>query len=314
MAKRESKGQQVKTFKHYEPQPHGNPIEVIGKVYLRNGDTFVIYMPEHIADMTEALPIYAAQSASQVRYRIYSTKREITSPVADEVMTAYARLLREYTEATNLANATKVIIVTFNKNLPYRDDRPHIFTSSSGTLAGGFGGDISFSQPPAISLQMDILWRNGDKLFRRHEPHYKDEQPRLVSAGSIPVVDRYNKSRAMLDWTQEREDFLRGTINKITELGFLLTDFFGDLETNITYALTQGGGNLALPPPKETTDEPEKSQPVYFDRNGNLRPEPLTVETTHRLAEPQERGVPDAGGQSAGQATAVRDRQRPRSR
>jgi hypothetical protein len=75
-------------------------------------------------------------------------------------------------------------------------------------------------------------------------------------AGSIDSGNGYQKKGVtVIEWTQEKEDFLAGVVSKIEELGWLLTDFFGDAEANIAHSLTAGGNRILLAPPKETGDQ-----------------------------------------------------------
>jgi hypothetical protein len=250
MAKRESKGQQVKTFKHFEPQPDLTHEEVIGKVYFEAdcGD-FVVYMPEHIANVVDTLePVKAGNLGFHVQARVRSDMRTIRSKIMQHVIDAYDTIRKEYVNSLKLLRGDKVLVVYFKRNLPWRNDRKTIFAGGGATG----GNDISFCGQPTIHLNYGVFWRVGDELYHKdHHEAYRDR----------PAYDvmRYKQKLGAenghaVPWTQEREDFIAGVHSKLIDLGWLLSDFLGDLEANINHAIESGARFLAIAPPKEDAD------------------------------------------------------------
>lgn len=267
MAKRESKGQQVKTFKYYEAQEDGTFEEKTAKVYFNatEGD-FTIYLPEHMHKVVEVLPMFAHNEfiGGGGKARLNSGGQSIWSKVIDTVIEAFKSINTQYFQHLTELTAVKVIRVTVQANVPYSRERAEkgqfVFHGSSSVGAN----DISFCGFPAVHLTYSILWRSGDKLYRKVEHDAWGDRPAysILRYDSDPFLHiREAKARAKVEasiipWTAEREEFLCNTVNKIIELGWMLKDFVGDFEKNIDYALASGTGQLALAPP---TSDPTSS-------------------------------------------------------
>ncbi len=258
MTKRETKGQQVKTFTTHEPQEDMSYVATSVKVYFKD-DEFTAYLPDHMHQVVENLPLFKEGRQTRSAYmqlRLSHAGDCISAKIVDHLVQGYKQILLEYFQhLTNLA-AQKVIVVEFKANLPWRRERQDAgdwtFRSGGGTAVTR--NDISFAGFPTVHLSYRILHRAGDTLYRRVEGN-GDQPPRMeyvenpfLHAGT---KDRGRIENRILDWTQEREDFFAETVARLTELGLRMHDFFKDTLTNTTYAIEQGRGQLALPPAVE---------------------------------------------------------------
>lgn len=248
---RESKGKLVKTFKHFEPQPDHTSNEVTGKVYFQAKDgLFVIHLPEHIRAMLGALESCRRQGSAGGPH-IHERSGECRSNTLDGVMGLHKTVLAQYTEAIKLSDARRAIEVRLKKNVPWREGRPDRTGSGHAAVGGGFGETISFCGSPALFMNFRVLWRVNDDLYQRHETEAYGERPAYSILSYAGRVKEGGSETVVIEWTQEREDFLAGVVTKITDLAWLLSDFLGDAETNLTHALTAGGGQLLLAPKTE---------------------------------------------------------------
>lgn len=251
MAKRESKGQQVKTFKHWAPLPDGNSEEIVGKVYFQASEgMFLVWLPENVATLSAKLLGIDPGERSGTNYHQYRDG-VIRALTLDRVLDLYATALSNYKNTIRNLIGEKVLVVKFEANLRWRDNVDYVFGSGGGTAVTR--SDLHFCGSPAIHLSYEVLWKVGENLFVRdwHEP-YKDKEGyhTMRSHGSFREGDRYEK-RKLIMWTEEREAFIKGVRDNIERLGYAMHDFFKDFENNITHQIATGGKALAIAPPKE---------------------------------------------------------------
>lgn len=256
---RESKGKQVKTFKHWVPQPDATKAEDIIKVYFEADEgTFVIYLPEHITPSVQGLDCYQQQVRADGP-RIDTHRGQVRSKIIDSAINLYKTALNEYEASIKLQRGVKVIRVHFQKNLAYRNDRPHAFRGGPVAVGGGFGEPIGFTGTPALHLNFEVLWQVNDVLYRKNHHAAWGDRPAYDTMEFAGRIEPDSKKTTVIPWTQEREDFLAGIVEKLVELGWLLTDFFGDFETNINHAIASGSRFLAIAPPKQEDELPSSS-------------------------------------------------------
>ena len=265
---RESKGQQVKTFKHWEPGSDAKTVAVIKKVYFK-ADTgnFSIELPDWITAVAPGFDDVKRHNEHMndgTWADVRRTPGVIYSKTQDGCIALYKSVCASFIRFMRLEGAVKRIEVTFKKNVPYRPDRAHSFNGGSVAVGGGFGTDISFCGSPALHMNYRVVWEMNGRLFLKEEHTYKGET--TFTMRDIGGVDdprsngKPSRERVIIPWTQEREDFLAGIVAKITDLAWLLSDFLGDAEANITHALTAGGGLLAIAPPKADAGRATLSQ------------------------------------------------------
>lgn len=238
MAKRESKGQQVKTFKHYVPGPDLKGVETIGKVYFRADDgLFYIYVPEHITSYMPTVDHYTGKSSYNGRAGY------VTSPVMDEAMRTYQGVLDEYKRRRQDEARVKMIRVEFAANHPGRSQ----YTQEK--LEG-----ISFCGRPAIFLKHEVVWKVNDGLY-----HISDREmaraekegtiPHMTWVCAVPGKEHYQQRTQktfIMDWTEEREAFfvkMHGDMKWLIEACMAM--LFGDTQANVD-KLIAGGGFLSL--------------------------------------------------------------------
>lgn len=259
---RESKGQQVKSFKHWEPGADARRVEVIKKVYFKaDSGRFSIDLPDHISGVADGFDVVKHNMDGVARTDgVWADVRQSTAgrvygKVLDPTIALYKEICQAFERFMTLENAVKKIEVTFKKNVSFRQDRPHSFNGGAVAVGGGFGTEISFCGSPALHMNYRIVWEMNGRLFERHEHKgWKGERDYMTMHDVGGVADphangRPSRERVVIPWTQEREDFLAGIVVRITDLAWLLSDFLGDAEANISHALTHGGGLLALAPP-----------------------------------------------------------------
>jgi hypothetical protein len=255
MAKRETKGQQVKTFTTHEPQEDMGHVPVSVKVYFKD-DQFWAYLPEHMRQVVENLPLFREgrhTKSSFMQIRLSNSGDSISGKIVDHVVDGYKQVLLQYFQHLTDLTARKVIKVTFAANLPYSHERHAAGKQHAPARGGGHwvtASDISFVGSPAVHLNYEILWRAGDVLYRKVGGHLMEPRMQYVENPFLHVKSpeaRQKIENRLLEWTAEKEEFLRQTVERLTTLGYLMLDFFGDTEANLQYALTNGG-QLALPP------------------------------------------------------------------
>lgn len=239
MPKRDSKGQQVKSFKHFIPLPNSKLEEAVVKVYFQAAEgQFVIFLPEHIAAVASGLPslenVYEANGAQ--RYR-----GEIRGAAIDPVIAAYKHTLASYKKWTMTLQREKVIGINFKHNIRWIKGFHDVRNSRNFAGYASRSGEISFVGNPAIHLKYEILWRVDGKLYRLHNEGREDEYMDYYSGGEASHV---------IPWTAEREAFFANTVGNIERLIMAMIEFFDDIEGNVAKAIA-GKGPLALPPKSE---------------------------------------------------------------
>lgn len=259
MVKRESRGQKVKAFTVHEPQEDMSYQPNVVQVYFKD-DEFVAYLPEHMVKVVENLPLFkdGYQTQSQyLRVRLSYDGQCIYAKIVDHLVEGYKQIQLQYFQHLTDLAARKVIRIGFQANLPFDRgyfDRGGKQVSPSGGGSAVVRNDISFAGYPTVHLSYRVLWRAGDTLYQRFEPVHEGDRPRMqyIDNPFLRVSNRTTREAieaTLLEWTQEKEDFLADTVRKLTELGMRMHEFFHNPEANIQYSLASGGGQLAIAPP-----------------------------------------------------------------
>lgn len=231
--KRESKGQQVKTFQAWVPQPDLSKVKAIIKVHFRaDAGTFYIYGPDHI------LPVVEGQQNKGQPYRINKTSIEASTLAG--VLEGYEWAELRYFEILKSEKKQKVIVVNFQCNRSYSDG-PHC-TKANGPLDTHVRDDIHFVKSPALHLSYEILWKAGEQYYRQHEAD--DPLHHAHPEGTI------------IEWTAEREAFFEKMRSGLVHLIDRMIDFERDLASNADLAITaMQNGQALLPPPTLTASQ-----------------------------------------------------------
>jgi hypothetical protein len=212
-----SKGQQVKTFKTFIPQPDLTSSEMVMKVYFRAADgMFLIYLPEHIAASVGD----KFNESNRERYigaRVESNG-VLACPIANEIVEQFNRICLMYRDLLKNENRVKVILLTVQVN-------------ASGQRADGTWRnrkDQPFAISPMLGFNFDVMWKVDKNLYRQRGPDEK-----MTAVGSAENVIR-NKGSKLIPWTQEREDVLTamrdGFFNLIDHVDAFCDDIEGNLD------------------------------------------------------------------------------------
>lgn len=235
MAKKESRGQKVKTFKHWIPQPDLSREETQVAVYFKADEgTFYIYHGAHVFE--------ACQDEAGNMYhfdKVHMRPTSISGKVMDQVVKAFEAVCNKYEKLLREQGKIRVIRFSFARNRRYVEDSP--FKPAS---------DISFCGSPALHFDYELLWRVGDKLYRQDAPDFP-----LQFAGSV-ARDRglHGEDETCVDWTPEREAFFEQMRNGLITLINRIEDFQSDLAGNIDLAIASGGMFLLAAPVKEPVE------------------------------------------------------------
>lgn len=246
---RSGRGQQVKTFKHHEPQPDLGYKEVIGKVYFdaASGE-FSIYTPEHIRLVEQALT--EARDQDQSGARMHGGR--VIALTMDDVLKHYETVRRRYMALMQSEQKTRVIRFTYASNLDWIDGHHEKYRNG---LPGKIRGDrdgISFCGSPALHMTYEVLWEAGGKLYREFtRAKFSDEADEPETR-----LEYVSPGRGMIiPWTPEREAFFARMTGTLETLIMRLDEFSSQLTENVDWAIEQADRALALPPPSE--DDPK---------------------------------------------------------
>jgi hypothetical protein len=227
MSRREARGQRVKTYKFWIPQPDLIAAETQIVVYFKADESrFYIYEGAHVL---EAVGHFADKMGELLHCRVHGGN--ISSPLIDNLMKGFEALCDRYVMLLREQGKKRVIRFTFARNRPYVEGSPHKPAS-----------DISFSGAPALHFDFDMLWRVGDKLYRQSRP----DDP-LQFAGSVARSrGLHGESETCVDWTPEREAFFTQMRGALIETINRIEVFQSDLEQNVGLALARGTSPLMI--------------------------------------------------------------------
>lgn len=216
----------VKQFKHYVPQLDLSYVETIVHVSFNADDgTFSIPLPEHIADVVSAGDWKFDYEAGDAR--IYG--KGVWARVMDHVIAAYKQCCARFVTILRQQSKSKVIRVTLAYNLHRRG-----YESRSTK--------ISFTGSPAMHFTYEVLWKAGGRLYEQY-----GADDRLTDKGS---ANQAHAGWIILDWTEERETFLKGIHEKFCTLIDTMADFTTALAKDPDNAIAAARGVLALPAPE----------------------------------------------------------------
>lgn len=226
---RDSKGQQVKSFKDRIPQPDQSYADEVTKVYFKVADgRFVIYLPDHIARVVHGCEGLELGGGMKGDARVQSV-------TIDEVLECWEAVKDSYLRTIRLEGAVKVI----RYDVRYNDgDRFARFNAPH---------KIDGVPAPAVALSYEVLWRSEGRLYRGH---YSGDNLVLDFEGMAMPSAQFDSKR-VIEWTEEREAFFKAVQEGLLRLITQLVDFMGDnVEANIA-ALAAGERTLAIAAPVE---------------------------------------------------------------
>lgn len=246
MAK-ESRGQKVKTFTVYVPGGANvdDREKTVMPVYFQAKEsTFYCCLPEHIAKAIGHHP-----DAPEKLYH-----GAIRSAFADDMEPGVKAAFDLYEKIQRNTFRKKVLLIDIKANHP----RVSRYVIGQEAEMPGFD-DISFAFNPALAFTYETCWLVGDCLYRSYKRDKDSELEEMTYVTKAPYVggsgSGRSKSRFMIDWTEEREQFLdsikNGLIVLIERLWELLSS---DGLAQTVDRLIAGGGSLMLPAPKQEVD------------------------------------------------------------
>lgn len=239
--KRDSKGQRVRTFKHFVPQPDLSTIETQVAVYFK-ADTsyFSIYDGAHMRDACKG----EVQKSYDLRELAFFDDR-VSSQLFDRVVEGFKALCTAYTRLLREAKKDRVIRFTFKRNLDWAEGRKA-------------ANDISFCEAPALHLDYEVLWRVAGKLYEQNEP---GDPLQYRGSAADETARRGDGRSAVIEWTDEREAFFRNMRTALEALIQRVEAFGADLAANVDIAIAGNAPALLAPPQGEDAPRPRKRRP-----------------------------------------------------
>lgn len=239
VAKPKPKGQRVKTFTYHVPQADGSHEQTTVVVYLNAEAFFVIYPGEHVAQVIgqharkpDAFNAFEGHVAS----RTFEGARD----AAKSCWTLYENILKESGKA-------QVLLISFKANRMGEGDHVGV---------GDRPSRISFCANQAVQFHYQKVWRSGDQLYSQRSAAEPLRFLKNISdVRGQPGSRSYGSEWYMVEWTQEREDFLASIDAALADLIARLSGFFGHgdgtqaLLENLDRAVAGGTSPLALPAP-----------------------------------------------------------------
>ena len=219
--KRGSKGQKVKTFKHWIPNSDLTKTETQVSVYFKaDNGMFSIYDGAHMFP--------AAQDLVKGKIGGWHIHTDhIYSDTMDSVIECFKYICQCYEQAMKNAAKKKVIRFTFKRN-----------TSWDGEHQAA--DDISFCGKPAVHFEHEVLYQVGDQLYEQ------DKEGSTLHYRGKPHEGRQRSGDAItIDWTPEREAFFENMKQSLITLIHRVDDFQKNLLVNVDNAIA-GGGPLLL--------------------------------------------------------------------
>ncbi len=224
MAKKESKGQQVKTFQAHIPQPDLTYEKVVEKVYFQASDgMFSIYLQPHILGLVSS----NAFGDRSEHGRNWWREDRITASQLDPLIAIHRDVLARYVSIVREEKKTKVIVYKFQCNL------------RGGSLDHVPRDDIHFSISPALALTYGIRWKSGEYLYVYVD---EDEPERGLRRSRMDGIE--------IEWTAEREAFFEAMQSGLISVIDRLIDFETALKVDAGKAIAQMKGQALLPAPK----------------------------------------------------------------
>ncbi len=222
--KKESRGQQVKTFQVHYPQPDLTYVKVTEKVYFKADEgTFAIYPPPHILGLV-AGDCFGDRSEHGTRW--WRSDR-IVSDRLDPILALHRDLLLRYVSIVREERKTKVIVFKFECNF------------SGGSLHHVPRNDMHFAASPAIALDYAVRWRSGGHLYK-----FDEDDPELG-------LRRSGFDGVEIEWTAEREEFFEAMKAGLVNVIDRMIDFEKALKVDAGKAIAQMKSRALLPAPKK---------------------------------------------------------------
>jgi hypothetical protein len=220
---------QLKDHRYDFPLPKlGEKKRKAAKVELTDNGYFKVYFPKEVIAMFGLKPDGHA----------YGT-------TLNEAVRSFEFKIEDYKNAIQTQDRKRVIVVRFLFNQPYKVGFGH-HTQLARTDHGHWNNNAG---QYGLALDYEVLWQIGEKIY---EVPIQEDNGRIYGPPtyrySLPFNDRaYN----VMDWTEERDQFLFAMVNRLDGLVDQLRAFFGkNMLENMTMAIENGGVMPALPAPE----------------------------------------------------------------
>ncbi len=170
-------------------------------------------------------------------YRLTNT-RNVFDFTLGGVVSKFTTQIEKYEAQLRASDRKRIILVYYAYNYGGKQsfNERHV----------GIGGTFSSDKVPvdAIGLEYDLMWQIGDSLY---DIHFNDDGTPAgnpVHRHRLPVSKGYH----IIEWTQEREDFLERMVDGMRRTINQMKDFFrtdptlmidNAIASNVQLALTQ---------------------------------------------------------------------------
>lgn len=226
--KKDSKGQQVKSFQAWVMQPDLTKTKTIAKVFFQvtNG-LFSIYLENHLVEAMAHVGKFGGATLDHYADRLSADR-------LDDVVEGHAFLLSKYEQFLREQKKRKVIAFKLEVNTMWTEDRPDAIDRH----------DISFCERPALALTFAVLFQIGDTKRLYDRAHEDGPLKYVGNAGKGDVG-------TVIDWTEEREAFFTQMRAGLLKAIDRLLDFEISLGKNPQQAIENlmCGGPQLLPAP-----------------------------------------------------------------
>jgi len=219
--KKESKGQQVKTFQAHIPQPDLTYQKVVEKVYFQASDgMFSIYLQPHILGLVSAADLGDRYMHGGQWWR----SDRITDSQIDSLLAIHRDVLARYTSIVREQTKTKVIVFNFKCNVSSMHHVPR--------------DDMHFAPRPALALSYAVRFKSNGVLYK------------CVDEGDpTSGLRRSHAEGVEIEWTPEREAFFEAMEQGLISAIDRLLDFEKALKEDAGKAIAQMSGRPLLPAP-----------------------------------------------------------------
>lgn len=235
-AKREGRGQKVKTFTEFEPlEDLEMEKKTIAVHFSADAGEFAIYLPDYVVETLDGnfKPRSGVLRAHQ-QGGVFSTTME-------GVIETYKSAIFDFLTIRRTAARKRVIVFSLKYN------------SGGHNGSRNDSGGISFCGTPALHVDYRTFWLVGGKLFTDHGKgrmsHYGQSLEDREHRGD-------NKGEHQIDWTEAREEFFRAMKASLEGLTEKLIAFTVALAADPDRAIASfAKATNLLPAPKSEDDE-----------------------------------------------------------
>lgn len=248
------KGKVVSHWQTAITDERGESVAMKVPISFTVGDgAFHIPLQTHVVEFLGRSPSFDGRVTTGTKVGYNGLDGEVTAATLDGVKSAHKVVNQLFQDLFRDAGRRKVLLVDFAAEAG--DFERHLQLMRDNSLEYMVGSShMRTGVTPNLQLSYTILWEMGGKLYRVFEG--RDGEPARMSyvqeAPSTEKPAHGKRTRFMLDWTQDREDFFKSMRFAIdTLIGRITLMMCGDLVANVDRLIASGGGLLSLPAPDD---------------------------------------------------------------